>query len=82
MHYDFQSHRGITGVVRNDHGQELPGAWVTVDSMLSDTYTAQAGDFWRILLPGRYQVSVSAPGYIGLTKVGAQQGDCMYHCQK
>jgi hypothetical protein len=59
----------VSGIVKNDHGIPIPHAWVTINSMLSETYTSDAGDFWRILVPGRYQVTVSAKGYLSLTKV-------------
>ncbi|XP_053976263.1 carboxypeptidase D-like [Hylaeus volcanicus] len=57
------SRKGIHGVVRSSIGTPVPRAKISVDGIKHDIYTAEGGDYWRLLVPGKYDVTVSAVGY-------------------
>ncbi|UYV74440.1 CPE [Cordylochernes scorpioides] len=72
LHYMWQSHIGIKGLV-HEAGTKLPleGAVVKVVNITGDklrpinhdvTTTAQ-GEYWRLLTPGQYRVVASKHGY-------------------
>ena len=50
-------------------GNPLPGAKIEVIGYHGKSSSAEMGDFWRFLLPGKYEVKVSADGYYSYTKV-------------
>ncbi|XP_049794262.1 carboxypeptidase D-like [Schistocerca nitens] len=56
-------HKGIKGLVLNDHGDPIEAARVSVEGIAHDIVTSKHGEFWRLLLPGTYTVNVSSPGY-------------------
>ncbi len=58
-----QVHRGVRGFVFNATGDTIPGARVIVDRRDHAVLTAKDGDYWRLLVPGRYMVTVGAGGY-------------------
>lgn len=41
----------------------MPRAKISVDGIKHDIYAAEGGDYWRLLIPGKYNVTVSAEGY-------------------
>ncbi|XP_069475053.1 adipocyte enhancer-binding protein 1 isoform X2 [Ambystoma mexicanum] len=63
-----QVHRGIKGVVTDQQGEPIPNATISVAEINHDVMTASGGDYWRILNPGEYRVTVRAEGYTPSSK--------------
>ena len=62
IHYLRQAHRGVKGVVSDEDGAGIPDARIVIGARKVVT-TADDGDYWRILLPGKYTVRIEAEGY-------------------
>ncbi|XP_011647483.1 carboxypeptidase D-like [Pogonomyrmex barbatus] len=62
------SRKGIHGMVSSSIGTPIARAKISVEGIKHDIYTAERGDYWRLLVPGRYNVTVSAMGYETLTQ--------------
>jgi len=60
--YILETHRGIYGIV-TDRGRPLANATIHVRGIDHDVHSVETGDYWRILLPGEYFVSVSKEGF-------------------
>jgi len=63
LKYMGQAHRGVKGVVRDGAGNPVAGVKVNIAGRDFGTKTSPRGEFWRILLPGTYQLSVESEGY-------------------
>lgn len=61
--YMLEIHRGIYGIVTDQNGSALSNATIHIKGIEHDVYSAANGDYWRILLPGEYFVSVSKESY-------------------
>ncbi|XP_028982935.1 carboxypeptidase Z-like isoform X4 [Betta splendens] len=57
------AHQGIKGIVKDEDGNGIQGARVSVRGIRHDVTTAENGDYWRLLTPGIHIVSASAPGF-------------------
>ncbi|XP_019642718.1 PREDICTED: carboxypeptidase N catalytic chain-like [Branchiostoma belcheri] len=57
--YMEQVHIGIKGVVRDTNGNGVPDAKIMVQGNIHGVHSAADGDYWRLLLPGTYSVSVT-----------------------
>lgn len=67
MEYIKQVHRGVKGIVRNEQGTALEGAEVKIVGREVSFRTTEEGEYWRLLLPGSYELQVSMEGYITWT---------------
>ncbi|CAJ1067981.1 inactive carboxypeptidase-like protein X2 [Xyrichtys novacula] len=82
-----QVHRGIRGIVKDQQGNPIGNATVSVEGVNHDVTTAPSGDFWRLLNPGEYRVTARAEGFSPVTKVcvvGYQSGatTCSFNLAK
>ncbi|XP_070205330.1 carboxypeptidase D-like [Littorina saxatilis] len=57
-------HIGVKGFIQDaDSGTGIPNAIISVDGIAHNVTSWTFGDYWRLLVPGKYNVRVSAPGY-------------------
>ncbi|XP_038599963.1 carboxypeptidase N catalytic chain [Tachyglossus aculeatus] len=56
-------HQGIKGMVRDENNNGLPGAIISVSGINHDVTSGDQGDFFRLLLPGKYSVTARVAGY-------------------
>lgn len=61
--YVEQVHMGIKGFVRSSIGTPLPHAVLSINNIQHVTYSDNGGEYYRLLLPGKYNITVSAKGY-------------------
>lgn len=54
--------QGLNGFVVDENGNALENAVVSVDGIAKNVTTAEFGDYWRLLLPGTYQITASKTG--------------------
>jgi carboxypeptidase D len=61
--YIEQVHIGIKGFVRSSIGTPLAHAAISVNNIQHATYAGSDGDYYRLLLPGKYNITATAKGY-------------------
>ncbi|XP_061565606.1 carboxypeptidase Z-like isoform X1 [Cololabis saira] len=61
-------HQGIKGIVKDEEGNGIKGAQITVRGIRHSVTSAENGEYWRILTPGIHIVTASAPGFDSATK--------------
>lgn len=60
--YMEQVNRGVKGFVLDINGDGVKNAEITVMGIEHSVKTAVDGDYWRILVPGTYKITVTAYG--------------------
>ncbi|XP_053441404.1 carboxypeptidase N catalytic chain isoform X1 [Nycticebus coucang] len=58
-----QVHHGIKGIVLDENYNNLAGAVISVSGINHDVTSGSHGDYFRLLLPGTYTVTATAPGF-------------------
>ncbi|XP_041443676.1 carboxypeptidase Z isoform X2 [Xenopus laevis] len=61
-------HRGIKGIVKDEYGNPIKKARISVRGIRHDIITGEDGDYFRLLIPGSHIVSAEAFGYSRVTK--------------
>ena len=58
--YVEATHMGIKGLVTDkDTGKGIPAANIVVKEINHNIYTTNRGEYWRLLVPGKYHVYAS-----------------------
>lgn len=61
----FQVHIGVRGYVKDAvSGTALTNVNITVAGIRHNLTTAQYGDYYRLLIPGTYNITAVAPGSV------------------
>ncbi len=59
----FQVHIGVRGYVKDaSNGSALANVNIVVEGIRHNLTTAKYGDYYRLLLPGTYNITAVAPG--------------------
>lgn len=53
----------FSGIVRDEKGDPIAGAKIKVSGIDHDIVTTDRGEYWRLLLPGDYKVTVEAADF-------------------
>ncbi|XP_044521695.1 carboxypeptidase N catalytic chain [Gracilinanus agilis] len=56
-------HQGIKGVIFDENNNGVAGAVISIGGIAHDVTSGKQGDYFRLLLPGTYEVTATAPGY-------------------
>ncbi|XP_074640654.1 carboxypeptidase D-like isoform X2 [Tubulanus polymorphus] len=67
--YMHEVHKGVKGYVVDSTNQNpIENATISVKGINHKLLTASHGDYWRILVPGTYEITASKNGYDSVTK--------------
>jgi len=65
----LKSHLGIKGFIRDCQTRTgISGAVIQIKNILHPVRSVNSGAYWRLLLPGLHNVTVTASGYLPQTK--------------
>ncbi|OCT71750.1 hypothetical protein XELAEV_18034728mg [Xenopus laevis] len=65
--YIEKVHQGIKGMITDENGNGIANAVISVSGIAHDVTSGEGGDYFRLLLPGTYEVTASAEGYYSKT---------------
>ena len=65
----MQVHSGVKGFVKDVNGKPIEGASVAVSDRRHPVVSAADGDYWRLLVPGSYELEASCSGFRSQKKV-------------
>ncbi|CAH1233231.1 CPD [Branchiostoma lanceolatum] len=68
VEYIKQVHKGVKGFVLTTDGSGISGASIMVHGINHTVTSAAGGDYWRLLVPGTYQLTAAAQGYQSVTQ--------------
>ncbi|XP_078080962.1 carboxypeptidase D-like [Mustelus asterias] len=64
-----QVHKGVKGFILDATNRKaIYNATIIVAEVNHPVRSAKDGDYWRLLVPGVYKITASAPGYIPMTR--------------
>ena len=63
MVLNFQVHRGVKGFVFDQSGAPISKSKIMALDRQHAVYTGSDGDYWRLLLPGEYEIRAYKKGY-------------------
>ncbi|XP_053642527.1 carboxypeptidase D isoform X4 [Cherax quadricarinatus] len=63
VRYLAEVHRGVRGFVKDEQGRPVEGASIKIRGRDVGFQTTKYGEYWRVLLPGRYTIEVYAGGF-------------------
>lgn len=63
LKYIEQVHVGVKGYIKSSIGTPIKHAAISVNNIQHVTYSGDSGDFYRLLLPGKYNITASALHY-------------------
>lgn len=58
MRYLGEVHRGVRGFVKDERNAPVEGASLKIKGRDVGFQTTKYGEYWRVLLPGRYAIEV------------------------
>ncbi|XP_023700161.1 carboxypeptidase D [Paramormyrops kingsleyae] len=68
LQFIHQVHRGVKGMVLDSKDSTgIPNATITVEGIDHPVTSGKDGDYWRLLVPGTYKLTVSAYRYTPVT---------------
>jgi len=57
------ANKGVRGFVKDESGNPIKGARVSVGDRKHDIHSSDDGDYWRLLVPGTYDIEAHAKGF-------------------